>query len=61
MASDDMRVARRPSNSGWSSKKRSPQLSHRSRRHLRTSVVRRPDTSESWIMRRRMPFARGLF
>ena len=44
----------RPSNSGWSSKKRSPQLPNESRRHIHTSVVRRPDTSRSRTLRRRV-------
>ena len=43
------RTVMRPSNSGWSSKKRSPQLPHESRRRIQTNVVRRPGTSRSRI------------
>ena len=43
----DKRPVSAPSNAGWSSKKRLPQLSHTILRRDHTNTVRRPDTSRS--------------
>ena len=48
------RRVNRPSNPGWSSKNRSPQLPQLNRRRIHTKVVARPDTSKSRTSRSRV-------